>query len=86
MTTDFDIRWAVKEAVYKALYPTIVPTWKEVTYESTDYALRQKPSVKYEPFDHRQRSPVGRMHVSVSHDGEYITAQVLVEQNKSLEL
>ncbi|KAI6035307.1 4'-phosphopantetheinyl transferase [Pisolithus orientalis] len=54
------VRWAVKEAAYKALYP-LRPTWKELTYTSFDNATP------------------ARLHVSASHDGEYIVASVLAE-------
>ncbi|KAI6110479.1 4'-phosphopantetheinyl transferase [Pisolithus croceorrhizus] len=70
------VRWAVKEAAYKALYP-LRPTWKELTYTSFDTKNGLKPALVY-----TSPSPdatPGRLHVSASHDGEYIVASVLAE-------
>jgi len=66
------VRWAVKEAAYKALFPNYRPTWKElsVSKEPSDCG---KPRLGYEKFENV------RLHVSVSHDGEYIVANVLAE-------
>ncbi|KAJ6539282.1 4'-phosphopantetheinyl transferase superfamily [Mycena capillaripes] len=68
------VRWAVKEAAYKALYPYYLPTWKDLTY----HGLRngRKPVLLYRPND---GSKLGDIHVSVSHDGEYVFASVLVQ-------
>jgi holo-[acyl-carrier protein] synthase len=66
------VRWAVKEAAYKALYP-LRPTWKELTYTSFDPQTGSKPALVSHP-DGRPR-----LHVSVSHDGEYILAYVVAE-------
>ncbi|KAG2013730.1 hypothetical protein CC2G_010608 [Coprinopsis cinerea AmutBmut pab1-1] len=71
------VRWSVKEAAYKALYPTVRPTWKELTYTSLNSGI--KPSLSYQPLDGLSGSLVGPIHVSVSHDGEYVLSQVLVE-------
>jgi len=75
------VRWAVKEATYKALYPVVKPMWKELSYRgmgpSRDGA---KPSLIYEPNTIDDTKKVGRIHVSVSHDGDYVLASVLVER------
>jgi len=72
------VRWAVKEAVYKATYPAIQPTWKQLTYRG--FRDGTKPTVEYRPaVKLDQRKKVMKMHVSVSHDGEYVFASVLVE-------
>jgi holo-[acyl-carrier protein] synthase len=69
-------RWAVKEAAYKALYPVVKPTWKELTY----LRLREaKPTLEYCPMARDERSRVAKMHASVSHDGAYVFASVLAE-------
>jgi holo-[acyl-carrier protein] synthase len=73
-------RWAVKEAAYKALYPTIVPTWRELTYRSALSSSRQKPSLIFRPDDEKNIGLVGKLHVTVSHDGDYVVAQVLAER------
>ncbi|KAL4075919.1 4'-phosphopantetheinyl transferase superfamily [Scleroderma yunnanense] len=66
------VRWAVKEAAYKALYP-LRPTWKDFTYTSFDKRTRTKPELVFQ-------AAIGiRLYVSVSHDGEYIVASVLAD-------
>ncbi|EAU84730.2 hypothetical protein CC1G_00249 [Coprinopsis cinerea okayama7 len=55
-------RWSVKEAAYKALYPTVRPTWKELTYTSLNSGI--KPSLSYQPLDGLSGSLVGPIHVS----------------------
>ncbi|KAI6047254.1 4'-phosphopantetheinyl transferase [Pisolithus marmoratus] len=67
------VRWAVKEAAYKALYP-LRPTWKELTYTSFDVKHGLKPVLAYSGL-----GPQARLHVSASHDGEYVVASVLAE-------
>ncbi|KAG2369869.1 4'-phosphopantetheinyl transferase [Suillus spraguei] len=71
------VRWAVKEAVYKALYP-IRPAWKEVTYLSFNGVTGEKPTLVYRPI-HHDVGPAIKLHVSVSHDGDYVYAQVIAE-------
>lgn len=67
----------MKEAAYKALYP-IRPTWKEITYSSFNAAIHAKPTLVYRPI-RDVVTPVDKLHVSVSHDGDYIFAQVIAE-------
>ncbi|KAI0080732.1 4'-phosphopantetheinyl transferase [Panus rudis PR-1116 ss-1] len=69
------VRWAVKEAAYKALYPTIRPTWKMLTLTSFNATIKSKPSLH---LVEELRFPV-KLHVSISHDGEYVFATVLAE-------
>jgi len=66
------VRWAVKEAAYKALYP-LRPTWKELTYTTFDPQTGSKPALVC---GGGQRPT---LYVSVSHDGEYILAYVVAE-------
>lgn len=73
--SDIANRWAVKEAAYKALYP-LRPTWKELTYTTFDPRTGSKPALVFQPDVSDQRP---RLHVSVSHDGEYILAYVVAE-------
>jgi holo-[acyl-carrier protein] synthase len=67
------VRWAVKEAAYKALFPLYEPTWKDLTVFKTPEG-GGKPSLAYEKFAEV------KLHVSVSHDGEYTVANVLAER------
>jgi len=73
------VRWAVKEAMYKAVYPTIKPTWKNFTLRK--YAGSPKPDLVYHPKDDLLSIVrLGRIHTSTSHDGDYVFATVVVEQ------
>jgi holo-[acyl-carrier protein] synthase len=72
--------WAVKEAAYKALYPTVKSTWKELCYQSLNEA-REKPSLVYQPHSSQSNGEIVKLHVSVSHDGDYTAAFVVTEGN-----
>jgi len=67
------IRWAIKEAAYKALFPLYKPTWKDLTVSKAQED-GDKPSLTFE------NSAEMKFHVSVSHDGEYTVANVLAER------
>ncbi|TFK28800.1 4'-phosphopantetheinyl transferase [Coprinopsis marcescibilis] len=71
------VRFCVKEAAYKAIYPSARPTWKEFTYSGLTGG--EKPSLRYAPLKQLDKPSVGAIHVSVSHDGDYVFSQVLVE-------
>ena len=66
------VRWAIKEAAYKALFPLYRPIWKDFTVSKAP-AGGSKPSLTFD------KSAKMKLHVSVSHDGEYIVANVLAE-------
>lgn len=70
-------RWSVKEAAYKAMYPVLKPTWKELTYRGLQD--KAKPSLDYHPALVEDKEKVGKMHVSVSHDGHLVFATVIIE-------
>ncbi|KAI8065596.1 4'-phosphopantetheinyl transferase [Gongronella butleri] len=65
-------RWCVKEAVYKALYPRHRLVWKDVTLwkEQGKPMLLIADGGKY---------GIRQSHVSLSHDGHYATAMVILE-------
>ena len=66
------VRWAIKEAAYKALSPLYKPTWKDLTvYKAPEHG--GKPSLAFENY------AKVKLHASVSHDGEYTVANVLAE-------
>ncbi|PPQ63864.1 hypothetical protein CVT24_009490 [Panaeolus cyanescens] len=76
------VRWSVKEAAYKAMYPTVKPLWRQLTYRSlTPHG--DKPSLEYHPALPEDGKNVGKMHVSVSHDGDYVYSSVVVEERKT---
>lgn len=66
------VRWTIKEAAYKALFPLYKPTWKDLTVSKVP-ADGGKPCLAFEG------SAKVKLHVSVSHDGEYTIANVLAE-------
>ncbi|KAJ4466531.1 4'-phosphopantetheinyl transferase [Lentinula aciculospora] len=69
------VRWAMKEAAYKAVYPTFRPTWKDLTYYPLGaMAPGSKPSLFF------KYQPALALHCSVSHDGDYVFATVVAEK------
>lgn len=71
-------RWAIKEATYKAIYHAVKPTWKELSYRTIE-GQGSKPFLIYEPLDIAEAVKLGRLHASVSHDGDYVFATVIAE-------
>ncbi|PSR73685.1 hypothetical protein PHLCEN_2v10604 [Hermanssonia centrifuga] len=71
------VRWSLKEAAYKAIYPSARPTWKDFTYHAVDHDGNHKPFLVFHPPE--KKIPIGNIHSSVSHDGDYIFTTVLVE-------
>ncbi|EPT02854.1 hypothetical protein FOMPIDRAFT_1029174 [Fomitopsis schrenkii] len=72
------VRWSVKEAAYKALYPKARPTWKELTFLNDPSDLYgKKPRLQYLP--KQTTIPSVSLHSSISHDGDYVFATVLAE-------
>ncbi|KAF9961881.1 hypothetical protein BGZ70_008171 [Mortierella alpina] len=65
-------RWALKEACYKAVYPHHKLTWQDVTVIKEN----GKPALS---IPEQARFGIGKSHVSVSHDGDYLIGQVLIE-------
>ena len=59
------------------MYPIVKASWKELTYEK----LSGKPTLRYDPVLGVNRHKIGRTHVSVSHDGDYVYSSVLIEGN-----
>ncbi|KAF8076318.1 4'-phosphopantetheinyl transferase [Lyophyllum atratum] len=74
------VRWGIKEAAYKAMYPTVRPTWKELAYRGLgEGSVRAKPVLVYRPILVADKLKIGPIHLSVSHDGEYVLASVTIE-------
>ena len=57
------------------MYPVVKASWKELTYEKNS----GKPTLRYDPILYANRYKIGRTHVSVSHDGDYVYSSVLIE-------
>ncbi|EJF62931.1 4'-phosphopantetheinyl transferase [Dichomitus squalens LYAD-421 SS1] len=70
------VRWSIKEAAYKAVFP-LRPTWKNFTYHSLSADGQRKPWLEYHS-DAPGRD-LGKIHASVSHDGDYVFTTVLAE-------
>ncbi|KAK3837066.1 MAG: 4'-phosphopantetheinyl transferase [Linnemannia elongata] len=66
------VRWALKEATYKAMTPRHKLTWQDVTV----YKDQGKPCLH---IPEKEKFGIGAAHCSVSHDGEYLVAQVVFE-------
>ncbi|KAG6820096.1 hypothetical protein H0H93_005408 [Arthromyces matolae] len=74
------VRWAVKEAAYKSMYPVVLPVWKELSYHGLGEGhLPTKPVLEYHPFVSLNKLKIGTIHASISHDGDYVFAMVTVE-------
>lgn len=81
------VRWAAKEAAYKALYPTFEVRWTDLCIDKPRDARAASPKPRIRFSDEWSRSHRGAeagpqtpyMHLSVSHDGEYVVANVLAE-------
>lgn len=84
-----DSRWAAKEALYKAAYPTYKLTWKQISLskDAGKPILRVTPpppsKADIEDPQTRNLPPLGevhdRIHVSLSHDADLVVAYVVVE-------
>lgn len=82
-------RWAAKEALYKAAYPTYELTWKQITLakDGNKPVLRitYPPPSDADLRDDKTRNRPGlegvheRVHVSISHDADLVVAYVVVE-------
>ncbi|CAH7676164.1 4'-phosphopantetheinyl transferase superfamily [Phakopsora pachyrhizi] len=78
-------RWAVKEAAYKAIYPTYKPTWKQLSFlklkgiilsDNNNTIDNPKPILLFHPEDDIENS-ILKLHASISHDGNNTLAFVV---------
>lgn len=80
------VRWAIKEATYKAVYPYLKPTWKQITVETIGTG---KP-VAFFHTDLLSQStlptttatstkPAVHLHVSATHDMGLVFATAIAE-------
>lgn len=68
-------RWAAKEAAYKALFPTFKPLHKDLSVLKAS----GKPFIALEDRFYTRETGLPRMHLSVSHDGDFLVASVVAE-------
>ncbi|EJD53839.1 4'-phosphopantetheinyl transferase [Auricularia subglabra TFB-10046 SS5] len=66
--------WALKEAAYKAFYPAMKLTWKDVAIQ------RHGPKPSLVLCSSLSKNLTGPVHCSVSHDGDYVFATVIAER------
>ena len=73
-------RWTAKEAAFKALFPTVKISWKDIQV-SKEGGL--KPMMALLPRNDAANYEAPRnqfkLHLSVSHDGNYVASVVLAE-------
>ncbi|KAE8250584.1 hypothetical protein A4X13_0g4589 [Tilletia indica] len=84
-------RWAAKEAAYKAMYPHCQLRWsdievhKSVLQETTnkEQSSGPKPSLRFsksfDPSPQGALQTLPTLHLSLSHDGDYVLAFVVAE-------
>ena len=65
-------RWCMKEAVYKALYPIHKLEWKQVS-------ITKQAGKPHLFILNSSLYGIQKTHVSLSHDGDYAIAQVILE-------
>lgn len=70
-------RWTAKEAAYKALHPYRTTTWKEVEIVKT-HQTGTRPLLQWTRLN--EADAAVKMHLSVSHDGEYVASTVIAER------
>ncbi|KAF8514511.1 4'-phosphopantetheinyl transferase [Gautieria morchelliformis] len=69
------VRWAVKEAAYKALQPEVELKWKNMSFMKCSASTSRKPVLRV-----AQELTLGvKFHASVSHDGDHAIAMVVAE-------
>ncbi|GAA5874169.1 hypothetical protein JCM16303_005760 [Sporobolomyces ruberrimus] len=75
------LRWTAKEAAYKALYPQYKLTWKDLDVSKQDKKPHLEFSTTFLSHDKR-RADLSKikLHLSVSHDGDFMTAFVVAEK------
>ncbi|CAH1768475.1 10858_t:CDS:2, partial [Entrophospora sp. SA101] len=80
------VRWALKEATYKAIYPMYKLTWKEITIKKIEGA---KPSVYLNVNNNNNNNNNNdiidfiktiKIHCSVSHEKNIVISQVIIEK------
>ncbi|CAG8517927.1 6452_t:CDS:2, partial [Acaulospora colombiana] len=72
VVTYLAVRWSLKEATYKALYPHQRITWKDLSVRKVE----GKPSlIISKEFQRKNLFNITKTHSSISHDGEYVVAQ-----------
>lgn len=84
LASSYRHRWAAKEAAYKALFPSLRLRWSDLHLVKDNGAQASpKPrlvfSDEFRDRTENQASDGIKMHLSISHDGDYIAAFVVAE-------
>jgi len=72
------LRWAAKEAAYKAFATQRIP-FPEIYVGKNEYSGRPELMFEGGAAEYAEAEGVGRSFVSLSHDGDYALAQVMLE-------
>ncbi|KZO93244.1 4'-phosphopantetheinyl transferase [Calocera viscosa TUFC12733] len=67
-------RFSAKESIFKAAYPTVTLTWKDVRIARE----KGKPIAAIENTDLGKK--LGKIHLTISHDGEYLSTVSVIEE------
>jgi holo-[acyl-carrier protein] synthase len=70
--------WVVKEAAYKAMYPTLVLGWKDMELTYMGIVLNSLTLSDRKPYLTLPQNY--KTHTSLSHDGDYTVAFVMIEK------
>lgn len=75
-------RWTSKEAAFKALFPALKISWKDIKVVKQE---APKPVMSLLSFKQDANSSEDldriKLHLSVSHDGDYVASVVLAERD-----
>lgn len=78
-------RWTAKEAAYKALYPLMRLSWKDLSVTKGPDGLKPHLIFSEESRAHLTLEYPPRLHLSVSHDGDYVISFVVAEATTTSE-
>lgn len=73
------VRWAAKEAAYKALYPGLRLRWSDLRVAKDDGV---KPALRFSSESAVPLEERPQLHLSVSHDGDYVIAFVVATSSE----
>lgn len=75
------VRWTAKEAAYKALHAHRETTWKDVEIVKREQT-GTRPLLQWT--DPSPADAAVKLHLSVSHDGEYVASTVIAESLQAI--
>lgn len=78
-------RWTAKEAAYKALYPRMQLSWKDLSVTKDTDGVKPHLIFSVENQARHTFDDPPRLHLSVSHDGDYVISFVVAEASSTPE-